>query len=204
MKLADVDWGVLRGALILLVICVAISAGLMSTSYDFWKKQDRVHNAARSALLGARTQYQNIDEEEKIIKAYYPLYRALESKGIIGKERRLDWIDNLRRAAQRVELPALSYVIDSQQRFKPEIPLQLGTYQVYSSSMKLDLGLLHEEDLSALLNDLDRHAGGLYTVVDCDLRRSQPTFVKKPDAVNLKAACDLQWLTIKPLGSPRS
>ncbi len=204
MKLAEVDWGILRGALILLVICVAIGAGLMSTSYSFWEKQDRAYSAAHSAMLGARTQYHSIDEEEKIIEAYFPVYRDLESKGIIGKERRLDWIDNLRGAAQRVELPALSYLIDSQERFKTDLPFQLGSYQIYSSSMKLDLGLLHEEDLSALLNDLDRHAGGLYTVVDCDLRRSQPTFVKKPDAVNLKAACDLQWLTIKPLGSPRS
>jgi hypothetical protein len=203
LKLAEVDWGVLRGALILLVICVAISAGLMSTSHGFWKKQDRVHKAARSAMLGARTQYQNIDEEEKIIKAYFPLYRALETQGIIGKERRLDWIDNLRRAAQRVELPALSYVIDSQQRFTPDVPLQLGSYQIYSSSMKLDLGLLHEGDLPALLNDLDRNAGGLYTVADCDLRRTQPAFVKKPDAVNLTAACGLHWLTIKQPGAPR-
>ena len=204
MKLAKVDWRVLRGALVLLVICVATSAGLMGASYSFWKEQDRTHNAARSAMLGARTQYQNIDEEEKIIEAYFPLYRALESKGIIGKERRLDWIDNLRRAAQRVELPALSYVIDSQQRFKPDFLIQSGSYQIYSSSMKLDLGLLHEEDLSALLNNLDRRAGGLYTVADCDLRRSQPTFVKKPDAVNLTAACGLQWLTIKQPGYPRS
>ena len=203
MKLAEVDWRLLRGALILLVICVAISVGLIGTSYSFWKKQNRAHSAARSAMMGARTQYQSIDEEEKIIAAYLPVYRALESKGIIGKEHRLDWVDNLRRAAQRVELPALSYVIDSQQRFKSELPLHLGSYQIYSSSMKLDLGLLHEEDLSALLNDLNSHGGGLYTVADCDLRRSQSTFVKRPDAVNLKAACGLQWLTIKQAGFPQ-
>ncbi len=204
MKLAEVDWGVLRGALILIVICVAISAGLIGTSYRFWKEQDRVQNAARSAMLAARSQYQNIDEEEKIINAYFPLYRSLESKGIIGKEHRLDWIDNLRQAAQRVELPALSYVIGSQQRFTPDFPLQLGSYQIFSSSMKLNLGLLHEEDLPALLNDLDRQTSGLYTVTDCDLRRTQRAVVKKPDAVNLTAECDLQWLTIKQPGSPRS
>ncbi|HSS64578.1 MAG TPA: hypothetical protein VLS27_09095, partial [Gammaproteobacteria bacterium] len=120
MKLDQIDWGVLRGALILLFISVAISGGLLGSSFHFWEKMDRMFKRERNALSGVRAQYQNIDEEEKIIEQYLPLYHDLESKGIIGKERRLDWIDSLRQASQRVELPMLRYVIDSQSIHEPE------------------------------------------------------------------------------------
>ncbi len=199
MKLDQIDWGVLRNALILLVISIAISAGVLSSSFYFWGKMDRIHKRERSALFGVRAQYQNVDEEERIIQRYLPLYRDLESRGVIGPERRLDWIDTLRQASQRVELPTLRYVIDSQNIYQPEFLLPSGTFQIYSSNMRLDLGLLHEGDLETLFADLDANATGLYTVSSCDLRRNhrQREFVKRADATNLIAECGLRWLTIK-------
>ncbi|MDH3414484.1 MAG: hypothetical protein OEM98_18635 [Gammaproteobacteria bacterium] len=199
MKLDQVDWGVLRNPLILLVVSLAISGGLLSSSFYLWDKMNREHQRETSALSAVRAQYQNIDEEEKIIERYLPLYRALESKGIIGKERRLDWIDTLRQSSHRVELPNLRYVIDSQSIYQPEFLVPGGSFQIYASRMHLDLGLLHEGDLEALFNDLDANANGLYTVSKCDLRRlhHQTEFVKRADATNLKAECGLRWLTIK-------
>ncbi len=199
MKLDQIDWGVLRNALILLAISIAISGGLIGSSFHFWEKMDRMYKRERSALSGVRTQFQNIDEEEKIIEKYLPLYRDLESKGIIGQERRLDWIDTLRQASQRVELPMLRYVIDSQSIHQPEFLVPDGSFQIYSSNMQLDLGLLHEGDLGSLFAELDANATGLYTVFNCDLSRNhrQRQFVKRADATNLRANCGLRWLTIK-------
>jgi hypothetical protein len=199
MKLDQIDWSVLRNALILLLISIAISGGVLSSSFYFWDKMDRTHKRERSALFGVRAQYQNIDEEEKIIQRYLPLYRDLQSRGVIGQERRLDWIDTLRQASQRVELPMLRYAIDSQNIYRPEFVVPSGTFQIYSSNMRLDLGLLHEGDLETLFADLDANAVGLYTVSNCDLRRNhrQREFVKRADATNLKAECGLRWLTIK-------
>ena len=199
MKLDQIDWGVLRNALILLGVCVVIGGALFGTSFHFSEKMNRVLKRDRNALFAVRAQYQNIDEEEKIIKRYLPIYRDLESRGIIGQERRLDWIDTLRQASQRVELPVLRYVIDSQNIYQPEFIAPPGSFQIYSSHMQLDLGLLHEEDLDTLFADLDANATGLYTVSSCDLRRNykQREFVKRADVTNVKAECGLRWLTIK-------
>lgn len=199
MKLDQVDWGVLRNALILLVVSLTISGGLLGSSFYFWDKMSRMHQREKRALSAVRAQYQNIDEEEKIIERYLPLYRDLESKGIVGKERRLDWIDTLRQSSHRVELPNLRYVIDSQSVYQPEFRVPGGAFQIYASSMQLDLGLLHEGDLDTLFEDLNANARGLYTVSNCDLTRinRQTEFVKRADATNLKAACRLRWLTIK-------
>ena len=205
MKLDQIDWSVLRNALILMGISLAISSGLLGSSFHFWEKMDRMYQRERSALFGVRAQFQNIDEEEKIIEEYLPLYRDLESKGIIGQERRLDWIDTLRQASQQVQLPTLRYVIDSQSVHQPEFLVPGGSFQIYSSTMQLDLGLLHEGDLNTLFAELDANATGLYTVFKCELSRNhrQREFVKRADATNLRASCGLHWLTIKqsPAGS---
>jgi hypothetical protein len=199
MKFDQIDWNVLRNALILMGVSLLISGGLLGSSLHFWEKMDRTYKQERSALFSVRAQFQNIDEEEKIIEKYLPLYRDLESKGIIGQEPRLDWIDTLRRASQRVELPTLRYVIDSQSIHQPEFLVPEGSFQIYSSDMRLDLGLLHEGDLGALFVELDANAKGLYTVFECDLSRNhrQREFVKSADATNLRAKCGLRWLTIK-------
>lgn len=199
MKLDQIDWSVLRNALILLVISLIISGALLGSSFHFWENMDRMYKQERNALFRVREQYQNIDQEAKIIEQYLPLYRDLESKGIIGKERRLDWIDTLRQASQRVELPALRYVIDSQSVYQTEFAVPGSKFQIYSSNMQLDLGLLHEGDLGALFADLDVNATGLYTVSNCDLSRTraQREFIKRADSTNLRANCGLRWLTLK-------
>lgn len=197
MKLDQVDWSVLRGALLLLIVSLAISGGLLWSSYYFFGEMNSKYKREQSTLLAIRAQYQNIDEEQNIIEQFLPVYRELESAGIIGQERRLDWIDTLRQASQRVDLPQLRYVIDSQRIYTPEFPLPGGTFRIFSSEMRLDLGLLHEGDLSALFEDLDQNAMGLYTVSSCNMRRAHAPFVKRPDATNLDADCTLRWLTVK-------
>lgn len=199
MRFDQIDWAVLRNALILMGISLVISVGLLGSSFHFWENMDRMYKLERSALFGVRAQFQNIDEEEKIIEQYLPLYRDLQSKGIVGQERRLDWIDTLRQASQQVELPTLRYVIDSQSIYQPEFLVPDGSFQIYSSDMRLDLGLLHEGDLGTLFAELDANATGLFTVFECDLSRNhrQREFVKRADATNLNAKCGLRWLTIK-------
>lgn len=204
MRLADVDWSILRGGLILLFLSLAVSGGLLGSSFHFWEKMDRVYKRERAVLFAARSQYQNIDEEEKLIEDYFPRYRELQSAGIIGSERRLDWIDNLQRSARNVDLPSLRYVIDSQEPYRPDVPLPESEFRIFASNMALNLGLLHEGDLPALLDDLNRNAAGFYTVAGCDMHRAQQEFIKNPDAVNLTAECGLRWITIRPPETPAS
>lgn len=201
-RLAEVGWRELRGALILLLVSLIISGGLTGSSYRYWYKMDQAYKRERAALLAARSQYQNIDEEDKLIEDYFPRYRELEAAGIIGSEQRLDWIDTLRKAAQSVDVPSLRYVIDSQELYRPDFPLPENDFNLYASTMTLDLGLLHEGDLPALLEDLNQNATGFYTVDECEMNRVQEEFIKAPDAINLTATCDLRWITIRPAQPP--
>ena len=197
MKPSEIDWSVLRGATILLVISLLVGGTALIVSYQFWSEQDRALRAERSRLQAARSQYHALDDEEDIIATYLPRYVALENQGIIGREQRLDWIDVLRESARGVGLPRLEYVIEAQRPFETGMQLNVGDYQVYASNMQLDMGLLHEEDLLALLERVRRNVSGLFGVNSCEIERRDPVLESGADAVNLNARCVLNFITIR-------
>ena len=104
MKAADIEWGMLRGALIALGIAVVISAAMIGASYQFWETGDRELKRAERTLRASRAQYRTVDEQEAMIATYYPRFLELEVQGVIGGERRLDWIENLLGLAAGVAL----------------------------------------------------------------------------------------------------
>jgi hypothetical protein len=61
----------------------------------------------------------------------------------------------LKRTAAITKIPSLRYEIAAREPFTPDFGLATGPYQVQVSKIKLDLGLLHENDLSAVLAALD-------------------------------------------------
>lgn len=196
MKLADVEWGILRGALIALGISLAVSAVMVGSSYGFWESKAKVVKNLHLNLKKTRNEFRTLDDEREMIATYLPRYEELEALGVIGREYRLNWIESLREASQRMKLPDLSYAIETQASYVAEFPLETDVYQLYASNMNLDVGLLHGEDLVALLRDLDARAKGLYSVSRCHLVRRRDT-PGSPKEVHLQSTCQLRWFTIK-------
>jgi hypothetical protein len=197
MKLAEVDWSVLRGGLIMLVISAVIGIGALAASHRFWSMHHTVLTRERTALLATRGQYHALDEEEDIIATYLPRYVELENGGIIGREQRLDWIDVLRESARDAKVPRLEYTIAAQERFDPGFKLNIGDYGVYSTSMRLKLGLLHEGDLLELLDRFRASVAGLFGVTGCSMMRADHELRMAPDASNVEATCELNFITLR-------
>ncbi len=197
MKLAEIDWSVLRGALILLVVALLVSGGLFYGSSYVHDQVERENRSEQLNLTRVRSEYQTIDDEQRIIETYLPQYRTLEERGIIGSERRLDWVETLRAAAAKIRLPSLRYELFPQGEYRAEFPLPQGAYKVYESTMRLDLGLLHEGDLVALLAELNRNSEGLFTVSSCSIRRNGEQVRFEPNVPNISASCELRWLTVR-------
>ena len=199
MKASEIDWGVLRGAIILLALSLLVGVAALATSPQFWSKQEAGLKRERSRLLAARGHYHALDDEEDIIATYLPRYLALEEQGLIGREQRLDWIDALREAAREAKVPQLEYVIDAQRPFDTGMELNVGDYRVYASSMRLQLGLSHEGDLLRLLDALRTDVAGLFGVNGCRIARRNRELVMAPDARNLDAQCVLNFITVRRL-----
>lgn len=201
MKKSRVDWGVLRGAIIMLLVCVTISGGLLAGSMyyrdemrsDYKKEDTRFKNVSRKYLA--------VDQEEKMIMLHYPRFKFLYHKGVIGKEKRLDWLETLRATSDKLGIPSLRYNIDSREIYTPAYGLNQGAYQIYTSTMKLELGLLHEDDLFKLFNELEHRADGLFTVSGCDMHRREKEITRSIESAKLQVSCELLWFTIDMSGN---
>jgi len=199
MKAEKIDWTVLQGAIITFVISIIISGGLIGITWYYQDKMQLEHNRQKARFQNISNQYLAVDQEERLIREFYPEFVELYNKGIIGQERRLSWIETLREAGEFMKLPALRYNIESQSRFIPDFPVNTGSFQIYSSPMKLNLELLHEGDLDRLLETLNSEAPGTYSISNCKLSRAGTGTVNLENVTrgNVNAECELRWLNIK-------
>ena len=124
-------------------------------------------------------------------------YNDYKSSGLIGKERRLSWIESLESTNGVLRLPRLTYDLNPQEKFvRPGFKVKRGV-EVSSSPMELSMGLLHEEDLFALLEGLRLSIKNLFTVDHCSIARgSSIDSSLDTRSPNLNTKCLIRWVTI--------
>ncbi|MGH8580511.1 MAG: hypothetical protein ACREVK_10470 [Gammaproteobacteria bacterium] len=201
MNKLNIEWPVIRGALGVFSLCLLLNALLLVSTFYFRNAMKRDYEAHDHQFKAVSREYLNVDVDERIINDQYPKFIKLYNKGIIGEEKRLNWVETLENAKTTLKVPQLSYRIDTRKRYQPDFPLATGAYEIYTSGMKLDLGMLHENDLKRLLDILDREASGLYSVAKCALSRKEKTIALDPEKANLHADCNLVWYSIKLSGN---
>jgi hypothetical protein len=76
-----------------------------------------------------------------------------------------------------------------------------GQLALFASTMRLELKLLHEEDLTRLLDDLRREAPALIQTRRCDISRLQGAVEKETPAASLQASCLVDWITVRKADS---
>lgn len=187
----------IRGALGTLVLAAAVGATLYTAATQFRDAMQVRYSESHQRLQSVTGKYLAVDQQDMIIREQYPRFVELVRKGVIGNEQRLNWIEVLKRTAAITKIPSLRYEIAARGPFTPDFGLATGAYRVQVSKMKLDLGLLHENDLSAVLTALDGKADGIYSIRDCTFQRSAERVEPRLDRENLKSACELLWFTIR-------
>jgi len=155
----------------------------------------------RSAIAGQRKEVQGrlerANEEEREIKANLQQYRALVARGITGDEKRLDWVDALTAIKNERRLFSIGYSIDPQKELDyPGFRAVSGVYFM-NSRVKLNLQLLHEEDLLNFIDDLVKRSRLYLSVRSCDVRRSERGGGGTTLAPRLQADCVVDLITIR-------
>ncbi len=197
MRLAEIDWTVIRGASIFLGLALVLGGALVSGAHYFNQQSENIHKREQGKLASSRARFLALDEERKLIEKFYPRYQVLESDGVIGGEHRLDWVEALGAAARTIKLPSLRYDINAQDTHVPEFPIPSGRFEVFVSEMNLQIGLLHENDLLNLFQQIHSQAKGHFSVNRCAIRRKQEGIIQAPTHENISAVCALQWLTVR-------
>lgn len=192
------DWGVMRGAMILFFVSLVLGGGLMFAAEWFHDRAVARFDQQHKLLNSVRSSYQQVDEEELIMQEYLPVYREYTAQGIIGEERRLTWVEALREVANRLGMPSMRYEIGTQVEHDPEVPLQTGRHRLLRTEMTLEMDLFHEGDLVRVLQAVEAGADGLYSVDACELTRSRLLFGTDPRQANMSAACTLRWFSLQP------
>lgn len=191
-----IEWSIIRGAMGVFLICLILSIALLSGSYFFRNKMQNEYDQYQSHFREVSQKYLSVDGDEKIIKELYPRFVELYNRGIIGSEKRLNWVETLEAAGKDIKLPAMKYQIESRKPYEPDFELDTGNYELYETEMNLSLGLLHEVDLAKLFNALNKNASGLFNVTQCRFNRTNKKIELDPEKPNLSVNCELQWYSL--------
>nr|AMK58998.1 hypothetical protein METUNv1_02409 [uncultured bacterium UPO35] len=186
----------LQAPLLLFAISALIAAVAVWAALDQQRQTRQAHVAALATdreiagkLAGARNEESEL--REKIAR-----FQALKARGLIGAERRLDWVEIIGRIRAARRLAQIDY------EFSPQRPIDAailpggaaaGALTLKASQMQFRLPLLHEGDLLGFIDDLRANAPAWIQVRRCAIGRA-------PDAVDravarLAADCTLEWIS---------
>lgn len=180
----------LIGTLLLLTIACLLG---------WWSLRD-VHIAAQQRNVAENSKNQidqrlrQVRTEEQELKQRAQIFQQIQNSGITGEEKRLEWTEMLHQIQSDLRLPGMTY------EFGAQIPLENVTsaaYAYFTSPMRLQLRLLHEEDLLNFLARVQKEAKALVLIRNCKLSLGQRASEVRELLPQMSAECELQWITIR-------
>lgn len=200
------DWRFLRAPLLTLLAVLLLGAAMVFWSHQWLDQSQGVLKQQQDALQEARNRlHKSGDEKERILR-YRGAFLALQQSGMIGEEQRINWVDALRAASLQLKMFGINYQIDAQQAYQSPAITDAGPYRLRQSVMKINMGLLHEEDLPRFMTTLASLEAGFFIIRECDLQRQGSA---RSEVVgvqpHLNTECSLAWLTMSEgkAGEPR-
>jgi len=185
-----------------LSVPLAIAIALLTAGVALVQAAGGSLAAAQRSLVGAQAERREaterlarIAEEEREVSQKLDVYRRLHSLNILGEERRLEWADAITRIRTQRELLDLRYRVERQQLVYSAVG-KPANVNFYSSTMKVDLALLHEEDLLRFLSDLRESGNAFYSVRRCAIQRTGQAATGTGLTPRLRADCDIDLITI--------
>ena len=148
--------------------------------------EERKQNSERLARIA---------EEEREVKEKLDVYQQLKSLHVLGEERRLEWADAIARIRTQRELLDLRYRVE-RQKVLISVPGKPANVDFYSSTMNVQLALLHEEDLMRFLADLRASGNAYYSVKQCWVERNAQAATGATMTPRLRADCQIDLITI--------
>jgi hypothetical protein len=176
-------------------LVVAAGAGLIWGADATLDAAQRQAQAAQAERQQATERLARISEEEREVIEKLDVYKRLKQLNILGEEQRLEWADAITRIRTQRELLDLSYRVD-RQRLLASAPGKPGNVDFFASAMRVQLALLHEEDLLRFLSDLRASGNAYYAVRQCSLTRIAQAPAGVQISPRLRAECELDLITI--------
>ena len=198
MRLADFDWAYFTRHTVVPLATLGIAVLALAGSYWFLSLQEEDFSRISVDQDLMNADYDALIVRKRLVDRYHLRYERFQTHGFIGEESRLDWIETLRVAAEDLKLPTLTYALEPQRKVVPPVPSTSVDFdiQIFLSTLDLEVGLIHEEDLLDLFAELQATAPGLIKVDRCSLdRQSEQESLQSVDP-NIVARCTLNMYSI--------
>lgn len=177
----------------LLVGAILIAAAAVGWTFQQAQQATLQHKQAQVRLSETRARLARVNEDERDIREKIVRYQEIIQRGLTKPEQRLQWVETLKSIKESRRLLGLNYEIAPQRPLDPK-QVTSGGYDFLVSPMKLDLPMLHEEDLLGLLTDLSSQTQALIGIRRCQIDRLAPG---TQGNANLKAVCDIDWIKLQ-------
>jgi hypothetical protein len=192
-----------------------ILAGLGAAGLAYLVQVDAQDNQrlAQTEKDAVQSRLARIEQEEKEIQAGDILFRRLSDRGIVGEEKRMDWVEKIAQIRAQRRLLDVRWDISPQRPLEPELaPTHGGEYTFMASALHLQFALLHEEDLLRFISDLKDGLSAYVRVRQCTLERlsaglgqaGEPVAEKASGPTGpgpqLQADCQIDLITLRKGG----
>jgi len=181
----------LRGMAILAGGLLTLAAGAAWFAHAGRQEAGEALRQAGARIADAEARLHRLENGLENVRRQAALFTAWRARGLVGPVAPREWALFLENLAQELGLPGL------QAEF-----LSPGTGRgkdsgVETTTLRLRLGLLHEEDLLRLFDALERRAPALVSVRTCRLVRLPPQAPRSADnQTRLEADCEMDWTTV--------
>jgi hypothetical protein len=183
----------LKLSLSLVLAAVLLASGAALWSHSQAQDAETRLQQQNSALNAAKQQLDRSQQQQHLIATHLAAYRALVTRGFVGAEDRLAWIEAAQRANRDAGLYGLNYHLTPRTASLPALVQGLPLGQ---TTMTLTMPLLVETDLPRFLAALKTRAPGVYHVQGCHLSRLSEAAFDATSLPQLQAECELLWFTV--------
>lgn len=181
----------IRWNLVFFLLLVLVGAAAVFASMSMNGAAQKVNTQALAKRSEIQAKLANARNEEQELREKFSRYENIMARGYIGGERRLDWVEQIRK------IKAARKLLDVQYELEPQHVLDNSTaasgYEFMVSNMKLQMPLLHEEDLLNFLADLRDNIRAYTRLMSCSVvRQTTPG-----SSAQLMADCSIDWITLR-------
>jgi hypothetical protein len=202
MNITRDDFKRLRAPLALAVVMAAVGVASLLISQSYLDAAKKTRDGTRTSRVGAQERVLRVSEEEREIRENLVDYDRMRERGMIGEQSRIEWIESIARIKKNRKLFEIKYRIEAQRALDYPGVVASGGADFVVSRMKLDMLLLHENDLLDFLADLEAAKKAYVSTRQCMVVRIErgPAVTATALQPRLRAECQIDLVSVRGIG----
>jgi hypothetical protein len=199
MNITRDDLKRLRMPLVLAGAMIGVGAAALIASQSYLDSARNARDASRASRKVAQERVLRVSEEEREIRENLVDYERMRERGMIGEQSRLEWIEAISSIKKNRKLFEIKYSIEAQRVLDYPGVVATGTADFVVSRMKLDMLLLHENDLLDFLADFEAAKKAYVSARQCLVTRIERAPAQSATSLQprLRAECQIDLVSVR-------